>query len=61
MSTADPFGIFGAALHYALVIAFVGSAMVLFLYLWKRGRLDMDEEPKYQMMNDEEENGTTRR
>ena len=42
-------------MHWALVIAFVGSAFVIFLYLWKKGRLDMDEEPKIQMMTDDDE------
>lgn len=43
----------GSTLHSALVVAFVGSAFILFVYLWKKGRLDMDEEAKYQMMKDE--------
>ena len=40
--------------HYALVIAFVGSAFLIFLYLWGKGRLDMDEGPKFQMMQEDE-------
>lgn len=51
----DPSGIYGAVFHYAFVIAFVGSAFMLFLYLWKIKRLDMDEEPKFQMLRDEED------
>lgn len=51
----DGFGVYGSTLHSALVVAFVGSAFILFIYLWKKGRLDMDEEAKYQMMNDENE------
>jgi O-antigen/teichoic acid export membrane protein len=50
----DGAGIYGSIMHYALVIAFVGSAFLIFLYLWKKGRLDMDEKPKFQMMQDEE-------
>ena len=49
----DGFGVYGSTLHSALVVAFVGSAFILFVYLWKKGRLDMDEEAKYQMMKDE--------
>lgn len=48
----DGIGIYGCVLHYTLVIAFVMSACLIFLYLWRNQRLDMDEEPKFQMMQD---------
>lgn len=51
----DGFGIYGSYLHYGIVIALVGSAFLIFLSLWYRKRLDMDEEPKYQMMQDDKE------
>lgn len=51
----DTAGIYGAYLHYGLVILIVGSAIIVFFYLWSKGRLDMDEEPKLQMMKDDEE------
>lgn len=51
----DSSGIYGGIMHYALVIALVGSAMLAFIYFWSKGRLDMDEEPKIQMMNDDEQ------
>jgi len=51
----DIHGVYGAIFHYSLVIAIVGSAFLVFLYLWKKGRLDMDEEPKLQMMQDDKE------
>lgn len=54
IGVTDAIGVYGSTLHYALVIAFVGSAFILFLYLWKKGKLDMDEEPKYQMMEDDQ-------
>lgn len=50
----DAMGIYGSVFHYSFVIAFVGSAFMIFLYLWKKKRLDMDEEPKFQMMRDED-------
>lgn len=53
----DGAGIYGSIMHYALVIAFVGSAFLIFLYLWNKGRLDMDEKPKFQMMQDEDLKG----
>lgn len=46
----DVMGIYGSIFHYALVIAFVGSAALIFFTLWKKKRLDMDEEPKFQML-----------
>lgn len=50
----DNFGIFGSIAHYALILAFVSSAFLVFLYLWSKGCLDMDEDPKIQMMQDQE-------
>lgn len=52
MAVIDSMGVYGSMLHYALVIAFVGSAFIIFFALWKKKRLDMDEEPKYQMMEE---------
>jgi hypothetical protein len=49
----DGIGVYGNFLHYGLVIALVGSAFLIFFYLWKKKRLDMDEEPKFQMMQEE--------
>lgn len=51
----DGMGLYGHFLHYAIVISLVGSAFLIFLYLWRNKRLDIDEEPKFQMMRDEEE------
>lgn len=50
----DPIGIYGEILHYGLVIFFVGSAFILFFYCWKKGRLDLDEEPKMKMLEDDD-------
>lgn len=47
-------GIYGNFFHYAMVIAMVGSAFLIFLYLWKKNRLDMDEDPKFQMLSEED-------
>jgi hypothetical protein len=54
ITVIDGFGVYGSTLHYALVIAFVGSAFILFAFFWKKGRLDMDEEPKFQMMENDQ-------
>lgn len=48
----DGYGVYGNYLHYGIVIFLVGSAFIIFLYLWKNKRLDMEEDPKYQMMMD---------
>lgn len=50
----DVMGIYGSLFHYALVIAFVGSAWIVFFTLWKKKRLDMDEEPKFQMLSEDQ-------
>lgn len=51
----DPSGVYGMLLHYAMTILLVGGAFIIFLYLWRKGRLDMDENPKIQMMLPDEE------
>lgn len=48
-------GIYGGIFHYSMVLAIVGSAFLAFLYFWSKGRLDMDEEPKIKMMQEQEE------
>lgn len=53
----DGLGIYGNFLHYGLVISLVGSAFLVFIYLWKNKRLDIDEEPKFQMMQEEDKQG----
>ncbi len=50
----DNSGIYGGILHYAMIFAFMGSALLAFVYFWLKGRLDMDEEPKLQMMREDE-------
>lgn len=49
----DSFGVYGNYLHYGLVIVFMGSALMMFVYFWMKGRLDMDEDPKFQMMHED--------
>jgi hypothetical protein len=44
----------GSFTHYVFILTLVGSAFLIFLYLWKKGKLDMDEEPKHMMMKDED-------
>lgn len=49
----DGFGLYGMALDYSLIFLFVGGAALIFGYLWSNGKLDLDEEPKNQMMRSE--------
>jgi len=55
LSVIDGFGVYGNYLHFGMVIFFVGSAFLIFCYLWKKGKLDMDEEPKMQMLKSDEQ------
>jgi hypothetical protein len=51
----DSVGIYGFILHYCLLFAFFGSALMVFIYLWKIKRLDMEEKPKYTLFEVEDE------
>jgi uncharacterized membrane protein len=53
----DASGECGTLVHYGFVLALVGSAFLIFLYLWRKNKLDMDEEPKHKMMNDQDHEG----
>lgn len=44
---------YGFVLHYTLLFTFFGSALIVFLYLWWKKRLDMDEEAKYSMFEED--------
>jgi hypothetical protein len=50
----DGGGLCGSMVHYTLILGFVGGAFLIFLYLWKKNKLDMDEEPKMTMMKKDE-------
>ena len=51
----DGEGVYGFALHYTLLFAMFGGSLMVFLYLWRKKRLDMDEEPKYTLFFEEDE------
>lgn len=50
----DGGGLCGSMVHYTMILGFVGGAFLIFLYLWKKDKLDMDEEPKINMMKKED-------
>jgi hypothetical protein len=60
LAVLDGGGIYGHFLHYALIIAMTGGTVLVFIYLWIKRRLDMDEEPKIQMMESDEEERNSR-
>ena len=55
----DATGDCGSLVHYAFVIALVGAAFLIFLYLWKKDKLDMDEEPKHKMLKGDSDKGSS--
>ncbi len=55
MIGTDGGGVYGSIFYYSMTIAYVGSAFFIFLYLYKTGKLNMDESPKNQMMQIEKE------
>lgn len=52
--TLDGVGIYGTLVHFTIAAAFFGSALLLFIYLWRKGRLDMNEGPARRMLDDDE-------
>lgn len=58
---SDPIGLYGGVLTYGVIIAFFGTALLVFFYLWSKGRLDCDESPKYQLFEEEEHGKDERR
>jgi hypothetical protein len=55
LAVLDGGGIYGHLLHYSLMFAMIGSAVLIFFYLRRKGRLDMDEDPKYRMLEGDEQ------
>lgn len=50
----DGRGIYGFIFHYALLFAFFGSALLVFITLWKKKGLGFEEEAKYTLFDEEE-------
>ena len=47
-------GYMGSLAHMFWIFAFFGSALIVFIYLWRKGRLDFDEEPKWTLFEQDE-------
>ncbi|MEX1012596.1 MAG: hypothetical protein WD595_06835 [Waddliaceae bacterium] len=50
----DGIGIYGLVFAYALLFAMMGSSLLLLLYFWRQKSIDFSEDPKYQMMEDDD-------
>ncbi len=50
LAIIDGFGVYGYYFHYGMILFFVGSAFIIFIHLWRKVKLGMDEEAKLQMM-----------
>ena len=55
LAVLDGGGVYGHFFHYSSLTALMGGAFLCLIYFWRRGELDMDEEPKFQMLKDEDE------
>lgn len=49
----DATGATGEIFHYTFILFFFGTALLSFLYFWRKGSLDMDETPKMEMMQED--------
>ena len=49
----DGIGIYGSIVHFSFAGLFFSAALLIFLYLWRKGKLDMDESPAEQMLEDD--------
>ena len=56
-SFVDGIGIYGEAFSYAVMLSFLGGALLLFIYFWREGKLSFDEEAKWQMIQMDEQGG----
>ncbi|MBN4066594.1 hypothetical protein JYU14_00730 [Simkania negevensis] len=59
MNNLDGIGFIGQLFEYAFIISLSGGALIVFLYCFFKKRLDMDEEPKYQMFEKRDEPRST--
>ena len=51
----DGDGFTGFVLHYSMLFALFGGALIAFIYLACKRRLGIDEEAKYQLFEDDHE------
>ena len=51
----DGIGVYGSIMNYSFLFFLLGSTLLVFIYLWRKGLLGMDEGPKYDMMDSDED------
>lgn len=51
----DETGLTGSLFHFTFLVALMGSALIVLVALWRHDRLDFDESPKMQMMEDRDD------
>jgi uncharacterized membrane protein YciS (DUF1049 family) len=49
----DGIGFIGTLVAYVFAFTFFVGAILVFFYLWKKGRLDMDQEPAEKMLEED--------
>lgn len=49
-SVLDGVGFLGNLFEHAMIAALGGSALIVFVYLWCKGRLDMDQDAAKDML-----------
>ena len=54
LAALDGWGYTGLILDYGMIVAFSGSTLLLFIYFWKKGRLDFDETAKFEMLEEDD-------
>lgn len=53
--TVDGWGLTGLIMDYSMIVAFSGSTAILFLYFWKKGALNFEEDSKYEMLKEDDQ------
>lgn len=53
-ASLDAVGIVGEIFQFSFMMALGASTILVFLYLWRKKRLDMDESPKKKMLEVDE-------
>lgn len=51
----DNVGFVGMVMNYAFSLALIGSTGLVFFYLWRKGKLGMDEEAKWHVFEAEKD------
>lgn len=51
----DGGGMSGEIFLFTFAAATFGSALLAFFYFWRKGQLNLDESPKFEMMQQEED------